>query len=182
MSNYIITNGELRHWGIKGMKWGVRRYQNADGTLTPAGQKRYDRDIRENNAKKKDNRMTIEGPDARRWVKEDNTRAKSLADQTKSAVGSTKNLVDKYWADSKKEKLDMSNLSNKEMRDRIERAKVEREYEAMFAPEKKSKGKAIVNAAFSITSGALTATSTVLGLALAAQQLGIPELIRSAKK
>ena len=32
---------ELQHWGIKGMKWGVRRYQNSDGTLTKAGQKRY---------------------------------------------------------------------------------------------------------------------------------------------
>ena len=31
---------ELYHWGIKGMKWGVRRYQNKDGSLTPAGKKR----------------------------------------------------------------------------------------------------------------------------------------------
>ena len=31
----------LQHWGIKGMKWGVRRYQNKDGTLTSAGRKRY---------------------------------------------------------------------------------------------------------------------------------------------
>lgn len=47
-SNYIITlNGgfisedELYHWGIKGMKWGVRRFQNKDGSLTNAGNKRY---------------------------------------------------------------------------------------------------------------------------------------------
>lgn len=32
---------ELYHWGVKGMKWGVRRYQNSDGSLTPAGKKRY---------------------------------------------------------------------------------------------------------------------------------------------
>lgn len=31
----------LQHWGIKGMKWGIRRYQNKDGSLTPAGRKRY---------------------------------------------------------------------------------------------------------------------------------------------
>ena len=33
---------ELQHHGIKGQKWGVRRFQNKDGSLTPAGRKRYD--------------------------------------------------------------------------------------------------------------------------------------------
>lgn len=32
---------ELYHHGIKGQKWGIRRYQYADGTYTPAGRKRY---------------------------------------------------------------------------------------------------------------------------------------------
>lgn len=36
-----MDNAQLYHWGIKGMKWGVRRYQNSDGSLTPAGRKRY---------------------------------------------------------------------------------------------------------------------------------------------
>lgn len=35
-------DNELQHWGIKGMKWGIRRYQNKDGSLTPEGKKRYD--------------------------------------------------------------------------------------------------------------------------------------------
>lgn len=38
---------ELYHWGIKGMKWGIRRYQNKDGSLTKAGQKRYNKEMEE---------------------------------------------------------------------------------------------------------------------------------------
>lgn len=48
-TNYIlISNGnfisedDLYHYGIKGQKWGIRRYQNEDGSLTAAGKKRAD--------------------------------------------------------------------------------------------------------------------------------------------
>ena len=42
----IIEHGiEFAHHGIKGQKWGVRRYQNPDGTYTAAGKKRYLKDL-----------------------------------------------------------------------------------------------------------------------------------------
>lgn len=42
--DYVIINGELRHHGVLGMRWGRRRYQNKDGSLTAAGKKRYQKE------------------------------------------------------------------------------------------------------------------------------------------
>lgn len=53
------NNTYLVHYGIKGMHWGIRRYQNPDGSLTEAGQRRYDKQEnkrKENYAKAKDSK------------------------------------------------------------------------------------------------------------------------------
>lgn len=45
------SDDELMHYGIKGMKWGVRRYQRKDGSLTSAGKNRYNENYTEKQRK-----------------------------------------------------------------------------------------------------------------------------------
>lgn len=49
-----MDNNSLSHHGVMGMKWGRRRYQNKDGSLTPAGKSRHDRDTHDDYKKAHD--------------------------------------------------------------------------------------------------------------------------------
>lgn len=86
MSNYIVgINGELYHHGIKGMKWGVRRYQNKDGSLTPAGKKR----LSDNagwymNPKRDDRRTKNRKAVSEQYVNEQNKLLRKLGDDRNS--------------------------------------------------------------------------------------------------
>lgn len=166
-----MENKYLQHHGVKGMKWGVRRYQNADGSLTPAGQKRYDRDQRENAGKKKGNKVGQADPN--RWVREDMQRSKNLSDSTNQL---TRNLREAnnnaIRRDQKKaKKMDLSNMTDKEMRDQINRALLERQYEQMFNPPTVSKGREHVDRILEVTGTTLAITSSALGIALAIKEL-----------
>ena len=55
----VCLNNELYHHGIKNMKWGIRRFQNKEGSLTPAGKKRYDKEVAKLKAEKKKLRNEI---------------------------------------------------------------------------------------------------------------------------
>lgn len=159
----------LEHWGIEGMKWGVRRYQNSDGTLTEAGMKRYERDKRENSGKKKGDKIGAADPD--RWVKEDLTRSRKLTDESTQLTNKLKTANDNAVRNKAKSRMDLSNMTDQEMRNQINRALLERQYNEMFAPQTVSKGREHVSKILETTGTVLAIGSSALGIALAIKEL-----------
>lgn len=80
----VTINGELYHYGIKGMKWGVRRFQNQNGTLTSAGRKRYADDPRVKKSK--------DAYDEARSIRKAASKAYDKAYTKVSLIGTSKNV------------------------------------------------------------------------------------------
>ncbi len=169
-----MSNRELYHHGILGMKWGVRHYQNKDGTLTLAGQKRYGRDVRENLSKKKDNRIDTSNPDPKRWTKEDLERSRRTVDASAKLVNQFSEFERETAPKPVKKKLDLSSMTNKEMQDRINRELLEQQYNRLFEETTQpeiSKGRKYVNSVLNVAGSTLAVTSSALGIALAIKEL-----------
>lgn len=170
----MYNNDQIWHWGIKGMKWGVRRYQNADGSLTDAGKRRYDADEAANNKKKAKNRLTddeLRNPN--RWVKEDTERTKRVVDSGNQMTGNLKTLNEKSMKIQSRRtpKMDLSKMTDQEMRERINRAMLERQYDDMFNPKKVYSGRETVSDTLEIAGSVLAITSSALSIALAIKEL-----------
>ena len=80
MSDYI------KHHGIKGQKWGVRKYQNKDGSLTPAGNKRYSDSERRAQMKKIAKRKNVKFDSDRKTAE---YASKNIASRTAGVVAKT---------------------------------------------------------------------------------------------
>lgn len=100
MASY--NQNELYHYGIRGMKWGVRRYQNSDGSLTSEGKKRYGYGS-ENRMKRDLNRLDKE----RGYLQGDINRSQYFKDTYKA--GSKKANADKYSKWDSKQKNAIAN-------------------------------------------------------------------------
>lgn len=167
-------DNELKHYGVLGMKWGVRRYQNKDGSLTYEGQKRYDRDKRENASKKKDNRIDVSKPDPNRWVKEDLERRKKVVSSTSDLIKEMDKLEKSGRTSPKKIREDLSNMSDQEIRQKINRELMEKQYTELFGKEeapKISKGRQFVSGVLGVAGSTLAVTGSALSIALAIKEL-----------
>lgn len=135
---------ELYHHGVKGQKWGVRRYQNKDGSLTLAGKKRalkmQDQYTRFSNDKKyrdKDGNMTYAG------------RKKALKMKEKYSELTGKQLKKYQYKNNQStspapKQKSISEMSNQEIQDKIDRIRLENTLKSL-TPEKMSAGQKFVN-------------------------------------
>lgn len=135
----------LAHFGVQGMKWGIRRYQNSDGTLTAKGRARMLAKARKYEgkantsvatnyfAKSRKARLQQKAKDARYEVKR--------SDLQKARV-----KTEKQKAEASKPKK-VSEMSNEELQSAIDRMNLEVQYRSKYSelnPKKVSRGKKLV--------------------------------------
>ena len=151
------------------MKWGVRRYQNKDGSLTEAGKRRREQDLR--NMKPSKRKDYVENPD--KWVTDDMYRTKKVTESTKQMSTDLQNLNKtnrKYGKTYKK--MDLSNRTDKELRDEINRKFLEKQYQELFAePTKAEKGRQRAEKILEYSNVILGIGATSLGIALSIREL-----------
>lgn len=146
--NYNIpemTDDELMHWGVRGMRWGVRRYQNKDGTLTNAGKKRYNAEL----AKVREAEKVVKNRTAvKNRLDKLSARKKAVEDASKALDGEKKKftLFKKKPTDAEQQpkKKKLSEMTDEELDTAIRRLKMEREYKSLATPETVSKGDGFV--------------------------------------
>lgn len=134
---------ELIHWGIKGMKWGVRRYQNKDGTLTADGKKRYNAEME----RLKNEEKILKNKEATRakLAKLEN-KQKEIDERKKALNGdSGKKTVAKNTRDESEPKLkSVKDMSDEELAAVVRRAQLEKQYRDLN-PQQVSAGKKFFN-------------------------------------
>ncbi len=148
---------DLRHHGIKGQKWGVRRFQNSDGSLTAAGRKRYG--------------------DGKGSSTEDYQNA---IKKTKAAGESVENIRKfnndvkriKDPAMEKRIRKSTEAMTDKELQQRVNRLNMEDNYTRMMMHREQLKqGEDYVNKVLDVSAVALRGATTALTIALLVKQL-----------
>lgn len=145
---YYIYKGddELYHWGIRGMKWGIRRYQNKDGSLTAAGKKKRASEV----AKLKERERVIAGREKARANRAKLDAKKAELDAREKALRSKKPIAPQKTQDGSKPKT-IKDLTDDELRAETNRMKLEKDYYearknlASANPRQVSRGERFIN-------------------------------------
>ena len=135
----------LSHHGVKGQRWGIRRYQNKDGTLTPKGRSRLLADARKYEAKA--NTSVANNYFAKSRRARLTQKAKDARDEVRrSDLKKARTKTEKQKAEASKPKK-VSEMSNEELQSAIDRMDLEVKYRSKYSelnPKQVSRGKKLV--------------------------------------
>lgn len=167
-----ITYDEIKHHGIKGQKWGVRRYQNEDGSLTNAGKKRYG--TQENfekqypiDKKKSDVAAINSGKEATRNAKDINRNLKEIE---REKTSKKQKQVNKQIEEAARDNA--RRMSDQELRDAVNRLNMEENYTRMMSNRNYiDVGESAASKFMDKATKALVVTEAALSIALIVRQL-----------
>lgn len=161
-----MENTTLSHHGIKGQKWGFRRFQNKDGTLTPAGKKRY---AQEMERLKKEEKILKNKQRTKAQLDKLDAKRKEIEEQ-KKAVNGKKPLEDKL-KEAVPKKKSIKDMSDEELNAAVNRLRLEKSYKELLKEQNSkaeqastSKGKAFAKAVWkdAVRPGLTGATTEVI--------------------
>ena len=155
MEHFVYKDeNELTHWGVRGMRWGIRRYQNKDGTLTKAGQKRYSEELAAVRKEEKTlkNRKSVQNKmdklaarkkaveeDKKQFDEEQKKAKRGGKDPEKEAAKAAEKAA------KQEAKKTIKEMGDEELAYKIRRTQMEKQYEALVAePEPVAKGNGFV--------------------------------------
>lgn len=135
-----MDNNVLSHHGTKGMRWGIRRYQNKDGTLTPAGKKRYNKELER---VKTEQRILRNKQRTQAKIDKLEAMKKDLEEKKKQSSPDPDTKVKKQSSDSSGKRT-VREMSDKELKTIVDRLNLEQRYKEL-TPQKVSRGKEFVS-------------------------------------
>lgn len=135
-------SNELYHHGVLGMKWGIRRYQNADGSLTPAGKKKYGTKTNFEKVQRAKKAASTSKEKAKKIKAREKANARTEAEiaKYKKKAGVKDKTKDKVKTDEHPKTKSISDMTDDELRSKINRIQLENQYRSLN-PEKVSFGK-----------------------------------------
>ena len=176
---YYKNEGKENYTSTKKGPSGSNRSRNPyvdnDGNLTPAGERRWEAEKLANRQKSKKNQVDEDAlKDPNKWVKDDLNTVKELAKSTKELSDTGIKLVDQIFPTKQNEKIDLSKMSDQELRQILNREQLERQYNDMFNKPQENKGKEFVKKALEINSTIAGTAVTGLTIAWLIKNLVIP--------